>query len=72
MPRQLEIADDLGAQQAHDIGKDGEPERREDLFTACGTADDVASFEHEHALAGTSKVGRADEPVVARADNDGS
>ena len=42
--RQVEVADDLRPQQAHDIGKLGEPVAREDLLGDGRAANDVASL----------------------------
>src|SRR5690349_19748461 len=69
--RQIEIANDLGSQQAHDIREHRKPEPRKDLFTDRCAADDFALFEYEHASAGSCEVSRAHETVVSAADDDG-
>ena len=66
---ELELADDLGPQQAHDVARDAEPEAREDLLGDRGAAEDVALLEDERAQAGPGEVGGADEAVVAAADD---
>ena len=59
MPRQVELADDLGPQQRHDVGADREAEAREHLLGDGGAAQHVPALEHQHLLAGASQVGRA-------------
>ena len=69
MPRQLEIADDLGPQQRDDVAEHAEPEAGEQLFGHRGAAEDMPLFQDERLQAGASEVGGADEPVVAAADD---
>ena len=71
VPGQLQVADDLGSQQAHDVGEDAEAEAREDLLGQRGAAEDLATLEDERAQATAGEVGRADEAVMAAADDDG-
>ena len=70
MTRQVEVADDLGTEQAHDVGEDRELEAREDLLGDRRAADQVAALEHEHRSPGAREVRRGDEPVVPAADDD--
>jgi hypothetical protein len=70
VPRQLEVADDLRPQQAHDIGELREAVAREDLLGDRGAADHFAALEHADLLAGAREVGRGDQAIVARADHD--
>ena len=70
MLRQLELADDLGAEQADDVARDAEPEAGEDLLGDRGAAEHVALLEDERLQAGPGEVGGADEPVVTAADDD--
>ena len=68
--RQLELADDLRAEQADDVAGDAEPEAREDLLGDRRAAEDVALLEDDRPQAGAGEVGGADEAVVATADDD--
>ncbi len=70
MSRQFEVADDLRAQQAHDVGILREAVPGEDLARAGGAADPVVAFENDDLLAGAGQVGRGDQAVVACADDD--
>ena len=70
MPRQLQVADDLGPKQRDDVAEDGEPEAREDLLGDRGAAQHVALLEDERLQAGPREVGGADQAVVATADDD--
>ena len=68
--RQVELADDLGAEQADDVARDAEPEAREDLLGHRRAAEQVALLEDDGLQAGPGEVGGADEPVVTAADDD--
>ena len=70
VPRQFEVADDLGPQQADHVRELGEAVAREDLLGDRGAADDVAPLEHHDLLARAREVGAGDQAVVARADDD--
>ena len=70
VPRQVEIANDLGAQQAHHVREHRELEAGKDLLGHGRAADALAPLEHEHALAGAGEIRGAHEPVVAAADDD--
>lgn len=67
---QLQIADDLRAQQADDIGAGRHDEAGEWLFQRAGAADPVALLQHEHALARPRQIARRHQSIVARADDD--
>ncbi len=64
--RQLELADDLGSQEPNDVARDREAEPRDDLLGHRRATEDVPAFEDDRTEAGAGKVGRGDEPVVAR------
>ena len=67
---ELEVADDLRAEEAHHVGGRGDPEPRPGLLGDRRAAHPVAGLEHEDLLAGARQVGGGDEPVVAGADDD--
>ena len=69
--RQLEVADDLGPQQRHDVGEDREAEAREDLLGDRRAAEHVALLEDERLEPGAGEICGADEAVVAATDDDG-
>src|SRR5437868_7032726 len=69
--RQLELADDLGPQQAHDIGKDREAEAREHFLAHRRAADALAPLEYKNLAPRAREIGGAGETVVAAADDDG-
>ena len=68
--RQLELADDLGPEERHDVREDREAEAREDLLGDRRAAEDVAPLEDQRLHPGPGEIGRADEAVVAAADDD--
>jgi hypothetical protein len=68
--RELEVADDLRAQQAHDVGEHRELEAGEDLLGDRRAADERALLEDERAPPRARQVGGGDEPVVPPADDD--
>jgi hypothetical protein len=68
--RELQVANDLGAQQGHDVREDAEAEAREQLLGDGRAAQDLALFEDESLQSGASEVCRADQAVVAAADDD--
>src|SRR4029079_16474917 len=45
--RQVEVADDLGPEQAHDVREHGELEAGNDFLGDGGTADERATLEHD-------------------------
>jgi hypothetical protein len=69
---QLEVAEDRGREQAHDVRQHRDlvvgPPR---LLGDGGAPDDVAAFEHHRALAGAGEVGGGHQSVVAAPDHDG-
>ena len=71
MPGEVELADDLGPQQADDVRGHREAVARHDLLGDGSAAQHVSSLQHEHAPAGPGEVGGADQAVVAAADHDG-
>ena len=70
VPRQFEVADDLGPQQADDVRKLREPVAGEYLFGNGRAADDVAPLEHDDLLACPRQIRRSNQAVVAAADDD--
>ncbi len=68
--RQFQVADDLRAQQADDVGEFGEAIAGKDFLGHRGAADDVAPFQDHDLLAGARQVGAGDQAVVAGADDD--
>jgi hypothetical protein len=70
VPRQFEVADDLGPQQAHHVGELAEAVAREDFFGDGGAADDLAPLEDDYLLAGAREVRGRDHAVVAGANDD--
>ena len=70
VPREVEVADDLRPQQAHDVREHREREAGEDLLAHRRPADPLAALEDDDALAGTREVRGRDEAVVAAADDD--
>jgi hypothetical protein len=67
--RQVQLADDLRAEQADDVRGDREAEAREDLLGDRGPAEQLALLEDEGAQAGPREVRGADQPVVAAAND---
>ena len=63
VPRQVELADDLGPQQRDDVGADGELEAGEDLLGDRRAAEHVAALEHEHLPPGARQVGGVVRPL---------
>src|SRR4051812_43118683 len=69
MTWELEVADDLRTQQAHDVREHREPESRKHFVSQGSAAHTRAALEHEHAPAGSRQIRRADETIVAAADD---
>ena len=70
VPCELQIPDDLGPQQAYDVGGDGILEPREDFLRHGGSAHQMPALEHNHAKSGPGEIGGVDESVVAAPDDD--
>ena len=70
VPRQFEITDDLGPQQAHHVAELGEAVAGEDLLGHRCAAQHLAALQHHHFFARAGKVGCGHEAVVAAADHD--
>ena len=68
---QLEIADDFWLQQAHRIGRGRIAEAGPKFLRHRSAADDTAPLHDAHAHARHAEIGRAGQPVVAGADDDG-
>ena len=69
MPRELEIGDHDGVQQAHRVGGDRVAEARMELLGDGRPADHRVLFEHDDAQAGARQIGSAGEAVVPAADD---
>ena len=69
--RELELADDLGAEERDDVRGDAEPKAREDLLGHRRTAEDVAPLEHHDLESCACEVRGGHQPVVAAADDHG-
>jgi hypothetical protein len=68
--REIELADDLGTQQRHDIRADGILESRVNLFRDGSATKDMAPFQHEDLAARSCETGGIHETVVPTADDD--
>src|SRR5712671_4122677 len=70
MAREIEIADDLRAQQAVQIrgGRNAEPGPQ--LLSDARAAYQLAPLEHQHPQSGAREVGGRDEAVMPSADYD--
>ncbi len=66
---QVEIADDLGSQQADHVAGDREAEARHDLLGDGGATQHVPALEHQGLHPGPRQVRGGDEPVVASTDD---
>ena len=70
MPRQLQIRDHLRIEQRHRVARHRIAEARMKLFRDRRAADDIAPLQHQHLQPGLSQIRRANEPVMAPADDD--
>src|SRR4051812_40719704 len=69
--RELELADDLRAQQAHHVGEDGEAKAGKHFFAHRRAAHLFTTLEYQHLAADSREIRRTREPIVAAADDDG-
>ena len=69
--RQIEVAHDLGAQQAADIGAVGVGPARLELAADRGPADPGGLLDHQHLEPGLGQIAGRGQPVVPGADDDG-
>ena len=67
---ELELADDLGAEQRDHVGELAEAEPREDLLGDRRAAQHVPAFEHQDLAAGPGQVRGGREAVVPAPDDD--
>ena len=67
---EVELVDDVRAEQAQRVREGREPEARAELLGDRRAADVAAALEHERPQAGLREVGRVRHPVVAGADDD--
>ena len=70
VPREIEIGDHLRLQQRHRVRRDRIAEPRMELLGHRRAADHVAPFEHGDLQPRLGEISRADEAVVAAADQD--
>ena len=64
MAGEVELADDLRAEQRNDVGGHAEPESGEDLLGDGRSSHQVAALEDDDAEARPGQVGRGGQPVV--------
>ena len=67
---QAQVADHLRVEQADRVAGHGIAEAGMEFLGHRGAADQVPAFQHPHLQAGTCKVGRADQAVVAATDDE--
>jgi hypothetical protein len=70
VPHQVELVDDLGAQQAQRVGERREREARRHLLGDGGAADEVVLLQDQRPQAGLPEVGGVGEAVVAATHDD--
>jgi hypothetical protein len=68
--REIEFANDFGAEEGDYVGAFGEEEAGNDFFRDGGAAENVAAFEDENLFAGFGKIRGVDKAIVAAADDD--
>ena len=71
VPREIQVADDVGPEQRDDVGALGEVEAGEDLLGHGRSAEHVAPLEHQHLPARPRQIRGVREAVVAAPDDDG-
>ena len=67
----IEIADDFRIEQRDRVGRDRIAETGVKFLGHRRAADRIARFEHQRLETRGAEIGRADEPIMAAADNDG-
>ena len=70
MARQVEVANNFGAQQGHHVRAHGKLEARHDFFGARSAAQHMPALQHQHLLAGSGKIGSIDQAIMASANHD--
>src|SRR4029077_2254103 len=70
VPRELEIANDLGSEQAYHVRENREFESWKYFFGDGRPTDERTSLQHEGLSPGAREVRRGDEAVVPAADDD--
>ena len=70
VPGEAQVAHDLLAEEAVDVGCRRDLEAGKGFLGHAGPADQVATLEHEDPQPGTGQVARRHQAVVARADDD--
>ena len=69
--RELQVADDLGAQHARDVGRRRRAAARRDLLGHAGAADDRPPLEDERREPAAREIGRRRQAVVPGTHDDG-
>src|ERR1051325_2167542 len=67
--RQIELANDLRAQQGNDVGANRKLEAGKNFFRYRGAAKHVSSLKYQHALARARQVSGIDQSVVTATNN---
>ena len=70
MAGELELPDDLRAEQRAHVGRGGDAVPGPYFFGHASAAHDLAALEDQNAQSGPGEVRRGHEPIVARADDD--
>ena len=71
VPREVQIADDVGPEQGDDVGALGEVEAGEHLLRHRRAAEHVPPLEDEHLAPGPREIRGVREAVVSASDDDG-
>src|SRR5210317_594425 len=71
VPGEFKLANDVRAEQTDHIGVNRKCEARKYLVTASSASQNMALFQNENFFSGFCQIGRADQPVVSSADNNG-
>ena len=68
---QLQVADDLGLQQADGVGRGRVAEARMEFLRHASASDHAAPLQNAHAQPRHAEIGRTGEPVMTGTDDDG-
>src|SRR3989442_8103885 len=68
--RELEILDDLRAEESRHVSRSADLESRRDLVRDAGASDTVCTLDNDDAEPRFGEIVRGDEPVMARPDDD--
>jgi hypothetical protein len=67
----VELSDDFGAKEAHNVRSDAETKAREHLFGHRSASEHVAALEDKGRDTGAGEIGRGGKAIVTAADDDG-